>query len=125
MKKNLTKNAVPGEWLYMSENELTVRDLMEVFVGNDVYEIEIWEEAGVLEIGMKDGNSVDIEAAKIHEKDEITAAFAAKNHVKTVFLVTFKPEAYEEAKDVMKKIIAKTGGFFCGDTEDFKPRFEG
>ncbi len=109
----------------MSGQDVTVRDLMEAFAESDYYEIEIWEDAGVLEIGMKDGNSVDIEAAKIHEKDEITAAFAAENHVKTVFLVTFKPEAYEEAKDVMKKIIAKTGGFFCGDTEDFKPRFEG
>ena len=43
--------------------------------------------------------------------------------MKTVFLVTFKLETYEEAKLVMRKIMEKTGGFFCGDTEDFTPMF--
>ena len=47
----------------------------------------------------------------------------AEHQVKTVFLVTFKPETYEEAKLVMRKIMEKTGGFFCGDTEDFTPMF--
>ena len=45
----------------------------------------------------------------------------AEHQVKTVFLVTFKPETYEEAKKVMRRIMDKTGGFFCGDTEDFTP----
>ena len=83
--------------------------------------MEIWEDAGVLEIGMSDGASVDIETAQIHPKDELTASFAAEHLVKTVFLVTFKPETYEEAKKVMRRIMDKTGGFFCGDTEDFTP----
>ena len=30
---------------------------------------------------------------------------------------------YEEAKKVMRRIMDKTGGFFCGDTEDFTPMF--
>ena len=47
----------------------------------------------------------------------------AEHQVKTVFLVTFKPETYEEAKKVMRRIMDKTGGFFCGDTEDFTPMF--
>ena len=47
----------------------------------------------------------------------------AEHQVKTVFLVTFKPETYEEAKLVMRRIMDKTGGFFCGDTEDFTPMF--
>lgn len=85
--------------------------------------MEIWEDAGVLEIGMSDGASVDIETAQIHPKDELTASFAAEHQVKTVFLVTFKPETYEEAKKVMRRIMDKTGGFFCGDTEDFTPMF--
>ncbi len=61
--------------------------------------MEIWEDAGVLEIGMSEGASVDIETAQIHPKDELTASFAAEHQVKTVFLVTFKPETYEEAKN--------------------------
>ena len=93
---------VPGDWLYMTPQEIGVRQIYEVFGEQDGYELEIWEDAGVLEIGMSDG---------------------AEHQVKTVFLVTFKPETYEEAKKVMRRIMDKTGGFFCGDTEDFTPMF--
>ena len=114
---------VPGDWLYMTPQKIGVRQIYEAFEEQDGYELEIWEDAGVLEIGMSDGASVDIETAQIHPKDEVTASFAAEHQVKTVFLVTFKPETYEEAKMVMRKIMEKTGGFFCGDTEDFTPMF--
>lgn len=114
---------VPGDWLYMTPQEIGVRQIYEAFEEQDGYELEIWEDAGVLEIGMSDGASVDIETAQIHPKDGVTASFAAEHQVKTVFLVTFKPETYEEAKLVMRKIMEKTGGFFCGDTEDFTPMF--
>ena len=114
---------VPADWLYMTPQEIGVRQIYEAFEEQDGYELEIWEDAGVLEIGMSDGASVDIETAQIHPKDEVTASFAAEHQVKTVFLVTFKPETYEEVKRVMRKIMEKTGGFFCGDTEDFTPMF--
>ena len=107
----------------MTPQEIGVRQIYEAFEEQDGYELEIWEDAGVLEIGMSEGASVDIETAQIHPKDEVTASFAAKHQVKTVFLVTFKPETYEEAKKVMRRIMDKTGGFFCGDTEDFTPMF--
>ena len=89
---------VPGDWLYMTPQEIGVRQIYEAFGEQDGYELEIWEDAGVLEIGMSEGASVDIETAQIHPKDELTASFAAEHQVKTVFLVTFKPETYEEAK---------------------------
>lgn len=107
----------------MTPQEISVRQIYEAFWEQDGYELEIWEDAGVLEIGMSEGASVDIETAQIHPKDEVTASFAAEHQVKTVFLVTFKPETYEEAKKVMRRIMDKTGGFFCGDTEDFTPMF--
>ena len=83
---------VPGDWLYMTPQEIGVRQIYEAFGEQDGYELEIWEDAGVLEIGMSEGASVDIETAQIHPKDEVTASFAAEHQVKTVFLVTFKPE---------------------------------
>lgn len=123
-KKAQNTAKVPGDWLYMTPQEIGVRQIYEAFDEQYGYELEIWEDAGVLEVGMADGASVDIETAQIHPKDEITASFATEHQVKSVFLVTFKPETYEEAKNVMRKIIGKTGGFFCGDTEDFTPVFE-
>ena len=107
----------------MTPQEIGVRQIYEAFGEQDGYELEIWEDAGVLEIGMSDGASVDIETAQIHPKTRLRLLLQREHQVKTVFLVTFKPETYEEAKLVMRKIMEKTGGFFCGDTEDFTPMF--
>ena len=116
----MSKNTI-GDWLYFATEEVNVRDIFQLVESE--YETEIWEDAGVLEITLKDGNSIDIEAAKIHPKDEITAAFAEEKGAKNVFLITFIPDSFDEAKNVMQLIYDKLGGVFCGDTEDFKPEF--
>ena len=59
---------VPGDWLYMTPQEIGVRQIYEAFGEQDGYELEIWEDAGVLEIGMSDGASVDIETAQIQRR---------------------------------------------------------
>ena len=59
---------VPGDWLYMTPQEIGVRQIYEAFGEQDGYELEIWEDAGVLEIGMSEGASVDIETAQIPSK---------------------------------------------------------
>lgn len=45
---------------------VTVRSIYEVLT--DDYEVEIWEDAGVLEIGLNDGATLDIEWTKIRQK---------------------------------------------------------
>ena len=114
---------VPGDWLYMTPQEIGVRQIYEAFEEQDGYELEIWEDAGVLEIGLSEGASVDIQTEQIDPKEEVTPSFAAEHQVHTGFLVTFKPETYEEAKLVMRKIMEKTCGFYCGDTEDITPMY--
>lgn len=52
----------------MTPQEIGVRQIYEAFGEQDGYELEIWEDAGVLEIGMSDGASVDIETAQIHPR---------------------------------------------------------
>ena len=69
---------VPGDWLYMTPQEIGVRQIYEAFEEQDGYELEIWEDAGVLEIGMSDGASVDIETAQIHPKDEVYGFFCSR-----------------------------------------------
>lgn len=113
-----------GDWLYFTPEEVSARQIMEAVLAGEAEgaeNVEIWEEIGVLEIALPSGHSVDFEAATIRPKDEITKAFAEEKGAKTVFLVTFLPEDYKEATEIMDKVIAKTGGFFCGDTEDFTP----
>ena len=41
---------------------MTVRSIYEVLT--DDYEVEIWEDAGVLEIGLNDGATLDIDVYK-------------------------------------------------------------
>ena len=111
---------ITGEWLYFCPEEITVRNLADIF--SEIEHVEIWEDAGVLEIPMGEKSSFDIETAQIHPKDEITKQFADTQNAKGVFLVTFLPENYEAAERFMKQILEKFGGIFCGDTEDFTPQ---
>lgn len=125
-KKTLENNVekqITGEWLYFCPAEITVRNLYEIF--KETENVEIWEDAGVLEIPMGEKSSFDIETAQIHPKDEITKQFASEQQAKTVFLVTFMPEEYEKAEMIMKQIAGQFGGIFCGDTEDFMPQIHG
>ena len=121
MKK--PQKQVTGDWLYFCSEEVTVRTICEIF--NDSERAELWEEAGVLEISLGEKGSFDIETTEIHPKDEVTLQFAKEQGAEKVFLVTFPPEEYNEAKVLMKQILEKLGGIFCGDTEDFMPQVFG
>lgn len=120
MPKRENKKTIPGDWLYMTPEDVNIRQLKDA-LEEASYEVEIWEDAGVLEILLKEKSSMDVETASIHPKDTITQQFANAHQVKTVFLVTFQPDDYEDAERVMKVVTGKFGGFFCGDTEDFTP----
>ena len=116
------QNQVTGEWLYFCQQEVTVKTICEIF--NESSTAEVWEEAGVLEISLGEKGSFDLEATQIHPKDEVTLQFAEEQGTKRVFLVTFSPEDYEAAQVIMKQILEKFGGLFCGDTEDFIPQIK-
>ena len=103
------KADVPGEWLYFAD------------VLDGTCELEIWQEAGVLEIMYGGESSMDMEEGTIHPKDQVTAAFAEEHDCDRVYLVTFSAEEYEKVLPVMRHILQECGGIFCGDTEDFKP----
>ncbi len=110
-----------GDWLFFTGKEVTVRQIADV-LGD--CEMEIWDDAGVLEIPLGDKASMDFEAVSLHPKDEVTRAFAAEHGTEQVFLVTFPPEYYERAEALMKRILSEFPGLFCGDTEDLQPRLE-
>lgn len=113
------KADVPGEWLYLAPETVGVRQIADVLEGT--CEMEIWQEAGVLEIMYGGEASMDMEEGKIHPRDQVTAAFAEKHGCDRVYLVTFSAEEYEKALSVMRRILQECGGIFCGDTEDFMP----
>lgn len=113
------KADVPGEWLYFAPQAVSVRQIADALEGT--CEMEIWQEAGVLEIMYSGESSMDMEEGTLHPKDQVTAAFAEKHGCTRVYLVTFSAEEYEKALPVMRRILQECGGIFCGDTEDFMP----
>jgi len=122
IKKNRTpKVQMPGDWLYLCPAEMELVQIKTILESE--YSIEYWEEAGVLEVELQteESASVDFETVDMRRADEATAEYIKENEIKTVFLVSIRPEAYEKAKEVMEKVIAECGGFFCGDTVDFMP----
>lgn len=119
-KKQPVRN-VPAEWLYLLPEETKLRSIYELFGEDMPWKAEFWEEAGVLEIELPDAGSMDMECMDTDLGDEAGNAYLAEHKIKTVFAVTIVPEDYEKIRGIMGKIIEKKGGFFCGDTEDFKP----
>ena len=71
------KADVPGEWLYFAPETVGVRQIADVLDGT--CELEIWQEAGVLEIMYGGESSMDMEEGTIHPKDQVTAAFAEEH----------------------------------------------
>lgn len=106
----------------MSRAEIVVADI-KALIDNDG--IEIWPEVGVLEIPIGEKSSVDIEEFDTDPRDEYSCDYVAKNGIKKLFYVSFRPEDYEAAEKILKTIAAGIDGFVCGDTEDFTPVIKG
>ncbi len=123
VSKNIPKNKtmhpdMPKEWLYMLPEDRTLREMYEVARACKEWEAEYWEEAKALEIAVPEAGSVDIEC--IEAEEELLSYMREKKSEK-VYAVTVVPEYWERARAVMQYLMAHLGGFFCGDTEDFKP----
>lgn len=115
---------VPSEWLYLNPEEVSLRQIYELFGEGTPWKAEYWEEAGVLEIEIPEAGSVDMEAMDTDLGDEEGNAYLASHQIQTVVVVTIVPEDFQKAKAVMEYIIRKTGGYFCGDTDDFQPEIK-
>ena len=84
---SMKKADVPGEWLYLAPETVGVRQIADVLEGT--CEMEIWQEAGVLEIMYGGEASMDMEEGKIHPRDQVTAVFAEEHGCNRVYQVTF------------------------------------
>ena len=115
VSKNIPKNKtmypdIPKEWLYMLPEDRTLREMYEVARACKEWEAEYWEEAKALEIAVPEAGSYIF-----------SQVYADPKKAEKVYAVTVVPEYWERARAVMQYLMAHLGGFFCGDTEDFKP----
>ncbi len=115
------KKEIPEEWLYLAKEGGSLGDLYQHLKGEKRWSAEYWEEAEVLEIRIPEAGSVDLEAMETDLEDHELRSYMEETGAKTAYAVTVMPEYFEKAQAVMQYIADKTGGIFCGDTEDFQP----
>lgn len=116
-----SQSKVPSQWLYMNAAEVSFDKIKELFADSENYSVQIWDEMGILEIEIAEAKSIDIERTTLELGDEYSNAFLEKNNVKTLWFVTISSEEYNLVKNVFAQVVEKIGGFFCGDSENFKP----
>ena len=113
------------EWLYLSTGEPALRRLYKYLLEEKDQDAQLWEEAGVLEIGLTEDSSMDVEVLPEAEWDEALTAYAGEQQADQVYTVIFTETDQAEAQMVMKELAEKAGGVFCKDTEDFLPEIKG
>lgn len=117
-----SQSNVITDWLYMNSKEISVVDIKKVL--KDDFELEVWKEAGVLEVEIEEA-SLDFEMSnRLSFKDEIADTYVKDNDIHVMFYVSFKSEIETKAHEVMKKIATDLGGEFLADTEDLMPRIK-
>ncbi|MDO4475705.1 MAG: hypothetical protein Q4B59_02865 [Lachnospiraceae bacterium] len=116
--------AMPGSWYYMAQEVVTLEQLKGC-VDEAGYEVEYWEDAGVLEITAGEKCSVDVEAETGGLEDEFSQAYLAEHQVQSVYYVSLPADRFEECRPVLECILEKTGGMLCADSEDFTPVLKG
>lgn len=120
-QKSTLLQGIPGNWFYMNEQEITVRTIKESLETETEFSLEIWEDAGVLEIEIPEKKSMDLEQTKTDLRDEYSNDYLKQHNIKSLFFVSMDVTDYENVKKIMQKITQSLGGFFCGDTENFEP----
>lgn len=111
----------PSQWLFMSRQNIGVRDIKNVLDMEESVSLEIWEAAGVLEITLSDGKTIDLEETQVDLNDAYSNDFLAQNQTRSLFYVNVYPDSFALAKPIMEKIARQMEGRFCGDTDDFTP----
>lgn len=127
-KQNIQREEAPvilSEWLYLSAGEPALRRLYEYLRKEKGQDAQLWEEAGVLEIGLSEGRSADLEVLDREDWDEELLAFAKGEQADQVYTMTFPETARAEVRILMGDLVREAGGVFCKDAEHFLPRIKG
>ncbi|NLG04377.1 MAG: hypothetical protein GX567_11215 [Clostridia bacterium] len=129
MKKNSTKTKTtikPNQellpnWLFLSRQLITVRELKKYLESDSNFSIEIWAEAGVLELTVNDDSTIDFEQIEVDLKDDYSNQFLEEHQTRSLFFVHVNQMEEAPCHVIMKQISEHFEGLFCGDTQDFMP----
>lgn len=110
---------------YMTPNEVNAGDIADLLEGSDEFIVDLWSEMNVLELELKNHNTVDFEPVDIRFKDPSDAAFVKNRSIRTIFAITLAEEDLNAVKDCFERVIARFSGFLCSDSPDFNPVYVG
>ncbi|MGB4660852.1 MAG: hypothetical protein WBI07_16905 [Mobilitalea sp.] len=111
--------------LYMTPSEIRAKDIAELLQNVEGVKVELWNEMNVLEIGLANDNSVDMEPLDIDFKDPSDISFIRNREIKTIFALTLNDDDLDAVETLFEKIVDKYSGFLCADTADFYPVYVG
>lgn len=112
---------MPSQWLFVAKEEAAARDVKRSLEDYEGVDLELWDAAGIVEVVLSDGKSIDFEQTEVDLGDEYSNEFLEKQQAKSLFYVTIHPDSAELALPVMRHVISRIPGVFCGDTDDFEP----
>ena len=67
-KKKIATSFQPMGWYYMCKNDITVdeiHDAISEIADKEGYQLEVWKEAGVVEVEIEEKKSMDIEQCEL------------------------------------------------------------
>lgn len=117
----LNNNHIISDWFYMNENPITPSDIKSSLSNILDIKIECWQEAGILEILLNSGTSIDFELSEPKFQDHEDNQFLISRNIQTLYYVAFNQDDYEKVTDIFKIIIAANKGLFCADSANFEP----
>lgn len=111
---------LPRGWFYMSEKKIDAQQLEQCLKASE-YDVELWIDAGVVEVALGEKASMDFETFEVPFEDEFSDAFMEQNGLKSAFYASFPDEVYEQVKGLVEVLRNEFGGGLYGDTDDFTP----
>lgn len=121
-KRIRTKSSWPKEWLYLNENDIEPKDFTNVLEGLEGFDIQVWQEAGVVEAELPCGRSIDLEWGEVDFSEEEAQVLFDGRRIGSVYYVTVVSDAQEEAQKAMQEIVTQMDGGFFADNEAGMPR---
>lgn len=115
-KKTAVKN-----WFYLSPEAVGAADIAAALEPMEGIQIELWKEAGVIEVEVPEKRSMDIEEIPADLRDEYSNEFLKAFQTRALFAVTIDTDNYDFMEKIMRYTVEKLGGMFCGDTDNFEP----
>lgn len=123
--KNKTEVKNYIDVLYMIPSSIKAKTIADFLKEDTNLAIDLWEDMNVLEIGLPNDHTIVFEPIDNEFKDPSDASFVKNRSVMTIFAMELEENDLPEVKPYFDQIVEKFSGFFCADTDDFKPIYAG